>query len=104
MKSIICLIFLVGLTQAFPKLSNQDIGIDRKTLNNYPGFTIPRPFAAFHPTGIIEILKEMAKIQEEDEQPVYPQPSKPFSPMNFRIIVTHTFLSILFLYLISAKV
>ena len=108
-KSLVYLIFLVGLTQTFPR-HHQDLtkikfqpfsdakedigvtGITKKTsLNNYPGFTVPRPFAAFHPT-IMKIMNQIVKdlkeksVDESVESPVYQPALKPFSPMHFRII------------------
>ena len=97
-KPLLFLIFLVGLTHTFPtqdlmkpKLPISDdgqehIGITKKTLNNYPGFTVPRPFAAFHPT-MMKIMNQIIKDLKEKavESPNY-QPLKPFSPLNFRII------------------
>ena len=100
-KSLVYLFFLVGLTQTFPrhhqdsdaKEDKNPIGITKKTssLNNYPGFTVPRPFAAFHPT-IMKIMNQIVKdlkeksVDEAMESPIYKPALKPFSPMHFRII------------------
>ena len=78
---------------------------DEMVLNNVPGLTVPRPYAAFHPIIIgnrlknleAEILREIEqdKAQQELELEAKkiaakePEPYKPwkkFNPMSFRII------------------
>ena len=76
---------------------------DEMVLNNVPGLTVPRPYAAFHPIIIGNRLKHLeAEILREIEQDKAQQeleleakkvaaakehkPWKKFNPMSFRII------------------
>ena len=78
---------------------------DEMVLNNVPGLTVPRPYAAFHPIIIgnrlkhleAEILREIEqdkaqqeleleakKVAAKEDKPY--KPWKKFNPMSFRII------------------